>query len=148
MIWEVLQKSTWPSIISSNKIWKMLGCNSLWKYREAAKLTWLLVWKWKHSVVFDSLRPHGLYSPWNSPGQNPGVSSCSLLQGIFQTQGSNSSLLHCGRILYQLSHQGSPRILEWVAYPFSRGTSQPWELNRILLHFRWILYQLSHLEMN
>ena len=33
----------------------------------------------------DSLQPHGLYSPWNSPGQNTGVSSCSLLQGIFPT---------------------------------------------------------------
>ena len=78
-----------------------------------------------HSVVSDSLRPHGLYSPWNSPGQNTGVGSLSLLQGIFPIQGSNPGLLHCRRILYQLSHKGSPRILEWVAYPFSRGSSQP-----------------------
>ena len=62
-----------------------------------------------------------LYSPWNSPGQNTGVGSCSLLQGIFPTQGSNSGLSHCRWILYHLSHQGSPRIWEWVAYPFSRG---------------------------
>ena len=48
-----------------------------------------------------------MYSPWNSPGQNPGVGSLSLLQGIFPTQGSNPSLLHCRRILYQLSHEGS-----------------------------------------
>ena len=40
------------------------------------------------SVMFDSLRPHGLYSPWNSPGQNTGVGSISLLQGIIPTQGS------------------------------------------------------------
>ena len=40
------------------------------------------------SAVSDSLRPHGLYSPWNSPGQNTGVGSLSLLQGIFPTQGS------------------------------------------------------------
>ena len=72
-----------------------------------------------------SLRPHGLYSPWNSPGQNTGVGSCSLLQGIFLIQGSKPGLLHCRQILYQLSHQGSPRILEWVAYPFSRGSSWP-----------------------
>ena len=39
-----------------------------------------------HSVVSDSLKPHGLYSPWNSPGQNTGVGSLSLLQGIFPTQ--------------------------------------------------------------
>ena len=75
------------------------------------------------SVVSDSLRPHGLYSPWNSPGQNTGVGSCSLLQGIFPTQGWNPGLLHCRWILYQLSHKGSPEILEWVAYPFSRGSS-------------------------
>ena len=69
--------------------------------------------------------PHGLYSPWNSPGQNTGVGSLSLLQGIFPTQGSNPGLLHCRQIFYQLSHKGSPRILEWVAYPFSRGLSNP-----------------------
>ena len=40
-----------------------------------------------HSVVSNSLRPHGLYSPWSSPGQNTGVSVLSLLQGIFPTQG-------------------------------------------------------------
>ena len=40
-----------------------------------------------HSVMSDSLWPHGLYSPWNSPGQNTGVGSISLLQGIFLTQG-------------------------------------------------------------
>ena len=76
-----------------------------------------------HSVVSNSLRPHGVYSPCNSPGQNTGVGSLSLLQEIFPTQGSNPGLLHCRWILYQLSHQGSPRILEWVAYPFSRGSS-------------------------
>ena len=46
-----------------------------------------------------------------------GVGRHSLLQGIFPTQGLNPGLLHCRWILYQLSHQGSPRILEWVAYP-------------------------------
>ena len=58
-----------------------------------------------HSVVSDSLWPHGLYSPWNSPGQNSGVGSLSLLQGIFPTQGSNPGRLHCRWILYQLSHK-------------------------------------------
>ena len=64
------------------------------------------------SVVSDSLQFHGLYSPWNSPGPNTGVGSLSLLQGIFPTQESNPGLPHCRRILYQLSHKGSPRILE------------------------------------
>ena len=66
---------------------------------------------------------------WNSPGQNTGVGSLSLLQGSSQprdqTQGSNPGLLHCRQILYQLSHQGSPRILMGVAYPLSRGSSWP-----------------------
>ena len=69
--------------------------------------------------------PHGLFGPWHSPGQNTGVGSCSFLQGIFPTQGSNPGLPHCWWILYQLSHQGSPRILECVACPFCRGSSQP-----------------------
>ena len=69
--------------------------------------------------------PHGIYSPWNSPGQNTGVGNLSLLQGIFPNQGSNPGLLHCRQILYQLNHKGSPRILEWVAYPFSSRSSQP-----------------------
>ena len=62
------------------------------------------------SVVSDSLQPHGLYSPWNSQGQNTGVGSLSLLQGIFPTQELNQCLLHCRRTLYQLSYQGSPRL--------------------------------------
>ena len=55
-------------------------------------------------VQSNSLQPHELYSPWNSPGQNTGVGNLSLLQGIFPTQGSNPGLLHCRWILYQLSH--------------------------------------------
>ena len=58
-------------------------------------------------------------------------SSLSLLQGIFPTQGSNLGLPHCRQILYQLSHKGSPRILEWVAYPFSSGSSRPRNQTRV-----------------
>jgi len=83
------------------------------------------------SVMSDSLPPHGLYSPWNSPGQNTGAGSLSLLQGIFPTQGLNSGLLHCRWILYQLSHEGSPSILEWVPYPFSSGSSLPRNRTRV-----------------
>ena len=90
-----------------------------------------------HSVMPNSLQLHGLYSPcnspgqntevgsrsllqdsWNSPGQDTGAGSQSLLQGIFPTQGLNP-----GPLLNQLSHQGSPKILEWVAYPFSSRSS-------------------------
>ena len=64
------------------------------------------------SVVSDSLWPHGVYHPWNSPGQNTRVASLSLLQGIFPTQRSNPGLWHCRWILYQLTHKGSPWIWE------------------------------------
>ena len=94
------------------------------------------------SVASHSLRPHGLRSPWNAPGQNTGMGSLSLLQGIFPTQGLNPGLPHCRGNLYQLNHQGRPRILERVAYPFSSGSSRP-RNRRGLLHCRWILYQLS-----
>ena len=91
------------------------------------------------SVVSDSLWPHGLYSPWNSLGQNTEVGSLCLLPGIFPTQGSNPGLSHCRLILYQLSHKGSPFYMcvcvcvcvcinmYWsgVAISFSRGSSQP-----------------------
>ena len=82
------------------------------------------------SVVSDSLQPHGLYSSWNSSGQNTGKSSFSLFQGIFPTKGSNSALPHCRQILYQLSHKGRLRILQWVAYPFSRS-SRPRNQTRV-----------------
>ena len=65
-----------------------------------------------YSALSDSLWPHGLYPasllcPWNSPGKNTSVGSHSLLQGLFPTQGSNPGLLHCRKVLYHLSHQGS-----------------------------------------
>ena len=64
-------------------------------------------------------------SPRDSPGQDTRMGCHTLLQGIFPTQGSNPGLLHCRWILYQLNHKGSPRILEWVAYPFSSSLPGP-----------------------
>ena len=87
-------------------------------------------WRWKLLSCVESLRPHKL-SPWNSLGQNTGVGSLSLLQGIFSIQGSNPGLPHCRQIHYQLNHKGSSRILEWVAYPFSTGSSQPRNRTRV-----------------
>ena len=65
--------------------------------------------------------------PAEPPGKpkNTRVGSLSFLQQIFPTQGSNQGLFHCRRILHQQRHQGSPRILEWVVYPFSSGSSWP-----------------------
>ena len=65
------------------------------------------------------------WGPWNSPGQNTRAGGLSLLQVIFPIQGLNPGLPHCRWILYQLSHKGNPRILEWVVYPFSSRPSQP-----------------------
>ena len=105
---------------------------------------WWILSQWivKVPQLCLTLRPHGLYCPWNSSGQNTRVGSLSLLQGIFPTQQLIPGLPHCRWILYQLIHKGNPRILEWVAYPFSRVSS--WTRNQTgLLHCRWILYQQS-----
>ena len=75
--------------------------------------------------------PPGSSVHGDSPGKNTGVDCHVLLQGIFPTQGSNPGLLHCRQILYSLSHQGSPWILEWVASPFSRGSSWPRNRTRV-----------------
>ena len=72
----------------------------------------------------------------DSPGKSTGMGCHALLQGIFPAQWLNPGLLHCRQILYHLSHQGSPRILKWVAYSFFRGPSQ--ESNQGLLRCRRI----------
>ena len=106
-------------LISFFYMWLSSFCSTTY-WRDCLACSCLLC----HRFV-DSLQPHVLYTPWTSPGQNTGVDSLSLLLGIFPTHGLNPGLLHCRQILYQLSHQGSPRILEWVTYLFSRGSSQP-----------------------
>ena len=96
------------------------------------------------SVVSDSLRSHRLYSPWNSPGQNTGVGSLSLLQQIFSIHGWNPDLPHCGQILLSAEPQRKPRdigvsslsLLQWIFQESNPG----------LLLCRCILYQLSYQE--
>ena len=83
-----------------------------------------VLWQWKSFSCVQHFVTSWTIQSWNSPGPNTGVGSCSILQEIFQTQGSNPGLKHCRQILYQLSHQGSPSILEWVAYPFSSRSSR------------------------
>ena len=70
------------------------------------------------------------------PGKNTRVGCHALLQGLFPIHGSNLGLLNYGWILYQLSHQGSRRILEWVAYPFSRGLHLGMQLWSLFLSSR------------
>ena len=101
-----------------------------------------------HSVVSDSATPwtvahqaplvHG-----DSPGKNTGLGCHALLQGLFPTQGSNPGLLHCRWIIFCLSHQGSPRILEGSLSPL-QGIFLAQESNQGFLHGRQILYQLSY----
>ena len=95
-----------------------------------------------HSVVSSSLQPHGLYSPWNSPGQTTGVGSCFLLKGIFPTQRSNPGLLHCRWILYQLSH--------WIWWNLSSRILVKYELLQrlipcifLLSHFNFVFMVVS-----
>ena len=94
------------------------------------------------SVMSDSLCPHGLQPtrlprPWGSPGKNTGVK-------VAQTCPPLCDLMDC-------SLQGSfvhgilqARIPKWVAFPFSRGSSQPRDWTQVLSHCRWVLYCLSH----
>ena len=141
--WYRDQKTRWQteqqSLSKLNKTWKSTGHDSTsfqltkhlnhFEFSEGngvfKKLNESIKWSESHSVVSDSLRPHVLYSPWNSPGQNSGVGSLSLPRGSSQPRGSNPGHLHFRQILYQLSHKGSPRILEWVAYPSPEDLPDP-----------------------
>ena len=76
------------------------------------------------------------------------MDSLFLLQGIFPAQGSNLGLQPCKQILYQLSHKGSPRILEWVAYPFSSRCSQPRNLRSPALQADSLPTELSEQDPN
>ena len=92
-----------------------------------------------HSIMSDSLQTHGLYSPYNSPGQNTGVDSLSLLKGIFSTQGSNPGLLHCRQILYQLSQREAQEY--WSGWAIPSPADLPNSgIELGLLHCRLILY--------
>ena len=99
------------------------GLTEILAVRGIKRLLGLKSWKLKLLLLVRSLVNHGLYRPWNSPGQNTRLGRHSLLQGIFPNQGSSSGISHWRWILHQLSHKGSQRMLEWVAYPFSTKAS-------------------------
>ena len=110
-----------------------LACCSPWCHKEPettewvnwTELIWSIKWKWK------SLRHFWLFvTAWTIQSMAFSRSeywggNLSLLQGIFPTKGSHPGFPHCRQILYQLSHKGNPRTLEWVAYPFSSRSSWP-----------------------
>ena len=89
-------------------------------------------------------------SPWNSPGQNTGDGSCSLLQGIFPTQELNQGLLHCRRILYQLSYQGSPEsnrvgLKFWLHCSLVSHINLGGDLTSLYLNF--LFYELEIIKL-
>ena len=101
----------------------------------------------------DSLRPHGLYSPWNSLGQNTGVGNFSLLRGIFPTQQLNWGVLHCRQILYQLSYQGILPSTIWVRTAGKRffccqvtNSLSHWCLRRMLSAEEAVLWSVQSRE--
>ena len=108
------------SLLKLRIIWTITIANIYWHVLRSVK--------WK-SLSRVCLQPHGLYSPWNSPGQNTRVGSLSLLQGIFPVQFSSvaqSCPTLCDPMDYNIVHGIlQARVLEWIAIPFSRGSSQP-----------------------
>ena len=114
-----LNKHKWDHMLQF-----ILTCLSTIAWQRQLMSEWLWSESEGRSVMSDSLQPHGLHSPWSSPGQNIGVGSLSLLQGIFATHGLNPCLPCARQILHRLSHKGSPRILDWGAYPFPSGFSR------------------------
>ena len=137
------QKSTNVSLLLSDIIWWVCLLTSTTK-NIFCRFKSVLSESESCSVVSNSLQPHWLHSPWNSPGQNIGVGSFSLLQGIFPTQGSNPDLPCCRQISLPAEPPGKPKntgvgslsLLQWIFLTQ--------ELNRGLLHSRGILYQLSY----
>ena len=115
---KVKQFYLWQVIASSSWLWVIFFFAVQYIYLLSVGRSGLIVSE-SLSVVSNSLQPHGLYNPWNSSGQNSGVGSLSLLQGIFPTQGSNLGLPHCRHILYQLSYKVQQKLFIYIRY----GTS-------------------------
>ena len=127
--WTGLSDSTRTFPLWKRRSWQCIGRRSpkprsvLWQQMSLDSMpapvwTWdlgyfsgadFLMCKKRLSRVLVRLEPARFLCPWNSPGRNTGVGCLSLLQGIFPIQGWNSGLLHCRRIIYCLSHQGSSR---------------------------------------
>ena len=97
------------------------------------------------SCWLDSLQPHGLYNPWNSPGQNTGVGNCSLLQGIFPTQGLNPAMSPALLVdSLPAEPSGKPKNTGVDSLSLLQRVFPTQELNQGFLHCRQIHYQLSY----
>ena len=125
---------------SPTRYWtRILGNKGMnWTTRDF--LQWSVKWSESHSVMSYPLQSHGLYSAWNSPSQNTGMGSLSLLQGIFPTQGSNPGLLCCWQILYYLSHSLGREI-------FFRASRNKCNLVSTLISALWNPDQRKYLRL-
>ena len=101
------------------------------KFKKQPKKLCLVAWSCPTLCNPMDCSPPGSSVHGDSQGKNTGVGCHALLKGIFLTRGLNPGLLHCRQIVQCLSHQGNPWILEWVACPFSRGTSLPRNWTRV-----------------
>ena len=144
--------SDWTELIADLKCCVSFRCTAKWisyTYTHIYALFFRFYSHMGHYRVLSRVpcakqRSQGLYSPWNSPGQNPGMGSPSLLQGTFPTQWSNPDLPHYRWIFLPAEPQGKPKntgvgslsLLQWIFLTQ--------EQNRNLLHCRRILYQLSY----
>ena len=126
----------WLSGHGLSKLRELVMDREAWRaavHGVAKSWTWLSDWTVLYLVAQSCLTlcnptdcsPPGSSVHVDSPHKNTGVGCHAFFQGIFPTQGLKPGLLHCRWILYCLSHQRSPRILEWAAYPFSSGSSWP-----------------------
>ena len=126
----------------------MINLDSILTSRDIILPTKVCIVSESHSVMSNSLQPNGLYSSWNSPGQNTGVGSPSHVHGIFWTQGSNPGLPLCRRILYQLSHLGScivkAMVFPVVMYGCELDHKEDWTLENWF--FQIVMLEKSPLE--
>ena len=119
--WKGGSKNTGPSgihaLVRKVIVHREDSISPVWMYSSSKGVKWSA----SHSVVPGALRPHGLYSPWNSPGQNTG----SLLQGISQPRDQTPVSWIADGFFTSWATGEAQRILEWVAYLCSSRSSQP-----------------------
>ena len=123
-----------PGILQARSLeWVAISFSNAGKWKVKVKSlsrVWLLATPWTAAYTSNSLQPHGIVHGILRVRKLEWV-AIPFSRGIFPTQGLNPGLPHCRRILYQLSHQGSPRKLEWVAYPLFSISSWPRNWTRV-----------------
>ena len=137
----------WSSDLFSSldRIWRsVLQCLFRVHPGLASWSSWVKSESEDHSVVSDSLRPNGLYSSWNSPGQNTGVGSLSLLQGDLPDAGIEPRSPTLQGDSFPAEPQGKPKNTGVGGLSLLQRIFPSQESNQGLLHHRWILYQLSY----